>query len=1344
MMRTRNRSSSGRPRQCQRQRPGPRRRPWAGLALALALLVPTAGPSLAGPSLAGPVQPPREAAPPAAAAAAAAAPSDPAGVPRADRDRLLPADWRTSDDRAWTTVGDGDGFHVLVADSASGYTWRTAATLSEPAFDADQWIGNACLTASGRRLVVVYAPRTFTSTEQLFRRGGFTAVVDLVDGTVTKLGVQTSLAYFNPGCGVGERAVLTQSGDDGQARTRLTELDAADGRLAPALEVSGEVTSAVPAKDGIVAADGARLVRIGPDGGSTPIADSTGAPFRVQADADGAVFFLDRAGDTLRARRTDGTGTRSFATGRVGELRLTSGAGGRVFLTGASPGVDGPLPRGVTRFAAPVDAVVSSTGRLAVSVDSTPSVGRVEAATPGAAGAAGAAGTPGAAPEPGSPEPVRLKAVVRDKGTGLGFRVAPEASAGAPGEAGRALSPALLHGARTTTTAADARTAPTGAEAGAAGAAPAVAAVDSPYDPVDASRTCEVPRNDVRTQVYQPTSRQVEYAADLAVQHKLPAWQDPGRFPPVPLVGGGEVPAALLLGLMSQESNLWQASRLVPEGSAGNPIIGNYYGLALYDDNPLNDWDVRWDKADCGYGVGQVTDGMRRTDTSRTPELKRAIAVDFRANVAASLRILQQKWNEVHAAGMKANNDDPARPENWFFATWAYNSGFHGRQPGDDTWGLGWLNNPVNPQYPADRQPFLEMTMEDARHPQHWPYPEKVLGFAARSIPKEEGRDGAGFRPAWWPSVEDRRLSKPPVEQFCGDGNACYPGRWFVPDAAEVQGEPVGPCGHKNSVGRYDLKCWYHESSTWRPRCDLECGHDTISYDSVSDDPGNGTRHPAACDRGLPADAMVIDDLPDDVASPTCGSRTATQGSFRFDFGSENGLYPAKVDLHQIGMGRGGHFWMAHTWTASERFRVTGTWTLGRPLNGWARVMVHMPDIGAHTQRAWYTVNRGAATPKTRSLLQRTEANQWVSLGAFRFDGVPSVSLGNQTDEAMSGDQQGVEDIAWDAVAFQPLPDKPADQIVALGDSYSSGEGASAADQSGYFRETNNNGDNWHRNACHRSRYAWSRQGTLPDAPAWPIGDRADGFADPAMDYHLLACSGAVSENLLPHDGEGNEPPPTNAWGRRGTGQFREPSQLDRGFLDENTTLVTLSLGGNDARFTPIVRQCVLVWGGTSCPDSRLDGDSEPLRVAEPRIITDKVRPSVERVLSEIHRKAPRARILLMGYPRLFSDPSCLKVPMSGSDATWLNGIGDLLDEQLRAAADTVSRNQLATVVFADPRSAFQGKGVCGDPEGIHGLVGQRTDGDEPPALAPSQQSFHPNPTGVRLYAGVFNDAVRK
>lgn len=149
-------------------------------------------------------------------------------------------------DLAWTTVGDADGFHVFRARESEGHVWRTVTSLSEPGIETDRWIGNACLTASGRRLVVVYAPRAFTNRPELFLRGGFSAVVDLDTGAVRKLPVRSTLAYYNPGCGAGEDAVLTQAGDSDLGQTRLTTLHAASGTLEAPVTAAGQITSAVP------------------------------------------------------------------------------------------------------------------------------------------------------------------------------------------------------------------------------------------------------------------------------------------------------------------------------------------------------------------------------------------------------------------------------------------------------------------------------------------------------------------------------------------------------------------------------------------------------------------------------------------------------------------------------------------------------------------------------------------------------------------------------------------------------------------------------------------------------------------------------------------------------------------------------------------------------------------------------------------------------------------------------------------------------------------------------------------------------------------------------------------
>jgi hypothetical protein len=56
----------------------------------------------------------------------------------ADPQRLLPAGWRASQDRAVAVAGDATGLHVLAADAADGYLWRTVATLAVRGTDTSQ------------------------------------------------------------------------------------------------------------------------------------------------------------------------------------------------------------------------------------------------------------------------------------------------------------------------------------------------------------------------------------------------------------------------------------------------------------------------------------------------------------------------------------------------------------------------------------------------------------------------------------------------------------------------------------------------------------------------------------------------------------------------------------------------------------------------------------------------------------------------------------------------------------------------------------------------------------------------------------------------------------------------------------------------------------------------------------------------------------------------------------------------------------------------------------------------------------------------------------------------------
>lgn len=938
----------------------------------------------------------------------------------ADPEKNLRRGWATSADLAWTTSGDGDGFHVLSAPAREGYAWRTVATLSEPGFDVDQWIGNACVTGSGRRLVVVYAPRSFTNEGELFDRGGFVAVVDLITGAVAKLPVTGSLAYSNPGCGVGELAVISQLRSDESVapQTRLLVVDASRATVAKPVVVAGELSSVVPVGTGLVAATGSRLVRVGRDGRISRLVESTGTPFRLTADAAGGVVFMDRLDEKVRVRRVRGahdTGVVTLANGKLDRLGISRGAGGRVFVTGEADQLSS-LPKSVFRLSAPRTAEISTLGEIALTKVAWAGQGDPRA---------GLGGTPSA-------KPLAVDAVVPATGKRVRFAVQPQSDIS---DSGRAPHPALAVNSK---------------------GEQSRALAGSPTSPVDAERRCSVPRNDVKNLALQPKPRQVEWAVDQAVTKSLtltrpanwknsgmPSYSPQGLFPPVNLAGGGRVPAQILLGIATQESNLWQASRHALPGVMSNPLIGNYYGLDIYDSSTADDWDIQWDKADCGYGVMQITDGMRLAGFQKpgeTPlpyQTQRAVALDFAVNIAAGAQILQKKWNETRAAGLTVNNGDPASIENWFFAVWAYNSGFYPNRGDGSPWGVGWLNNPANPRYDPQRLPFLEYTYDDARTPQKWPYQEKVLGWAGHPINSYEAPDTLvpGFRGAWWTTVNDRIRVKPPVNLFCDLSNDCRPGQRFTPDKPDdpstpgddsTIGEPAGPCAHKDGNGRYDLKCWYHQPVDWKD-CVSQCGNELLRFDPGYPYQADGTSYPPRCDLGgLPAGALVIDDLPDTVASmrdvavdTPCTRKHTNAGTFALNFAADSaGNYTSKIDTHHLGAGFNGHFWFTHTHApmASEaRFGVTGTWTLGKVVNGPARVLVHMPDHGAQAKRAKYAITTAKGV-RYRTVYQPGNGNRWVSLGAYQFNAAPKVTLSSTTE-----DGNGEDDIAFDAVAFVPI-----------------------------------------------------------------------------------------------------------------------------------------------------------------------------------------------------------------------------------------------------------------------------------------------------------------------------------
>lgn len=586
---------------------------------------------------------------------------------------------------------------------------------------------------------------------------------------------------------------------------------------------------------------------------------------------------------------------------------------------------------------------------------------------------------------------------------------------------------------------------------------------------------------------------------------------------------------------------------------------------------------------------------------------------------------------------------------------------------------------------------------------------------------------------------------------FCTADNQCDMNQIHYPSQY-----PTDPGSH---CLRDDLKCWWHQPVSWVD-CAASCGYEELSYQPGSPEPSpvGEKLYGPDCGSAPPDNSLIVLNTSSGdktEAAMACGTRP-NSGTMSWVFNADSsGNYPSKIDFHQLDTGFGDHYWYAHTWnrsvTANAIHKITGTWTLNQGLlapGSWARVLVYIPDHGMMTPQAVYTVNGSDSTSPTRSIVggnylddtRKPAAGHWESLGAFHFTGTPSVSLDNLTHLPLNDLwTDGERSVSWDAVAFQSLPGKPINQVVALGDSYSSGEGASNAPVNGawdYYRSsdhdgTNNNGDHAaYQDACHRSPNAWSRVAILPDLSGVPIGARADNN-DPSLDYHMSACAGAYTHDMLASD------PNANVYH---TGEYHEGSQLDQGYLDDNTTLVTFSIGGNDARFVDIVKQCLYGSGFANCQDSTLAGDTAPLSQAEPDRI-NRLRPDITTVLQQVHTKAPNAQILLVGYPQLFSGAPCLVngLTIGATDVQWLNQMSATLNAAMNQAINDIPLTDRLKMTFVDPQNTFTNHGLC-EPTGntveIHDIVLTHTRGESPLTLTrpASVQSLHPTVDGAARY----------
>ncbi|MFF4355117.1 SGNH/GDSL hydrolase family protein [Streptomyces sp. NPDC001530] len=109
--------------------------------------------------------------------------------------------------------------------------------------------------------------------------------------------------------------------------------------------------------------------------------------------------------------------------------------------------------------------------------------------------------------------------------------------------------------------------------------------------------------------------------------------------------------------------------------------------------------------------------------------------------------------------------------------------------------------------------------------------------------------------------------------------------------------------------------------------------------------------------------------------------------------------------------------------------------------------------------------------------------------------------------------------------------------------------------------------------------------------------------------------------------------------------------------LDRGTDLVTVTIGGNDIGFSTVLGTCAHLTSGdpagAPCRSHYAGTGADQVTDAIARTA-----PKVAQVLRGIHRRAPHARVVVVGYPDLFPEDAvgCTssKVPLAAGDFAWL------------------------------------------------------------------------------------------
>ncbi len=345
--------------------------------------------------------------------------------------------------------------------------------------------------------------------------------------------------------------------------------------------------------------------------------------------------------------------------------------------------------------------------------------------------------------------------------------------------------------------------------------------------------------------------------------------------------------------------------------------------------------------------------------------------------------------------------------------------------------------------------------------------------------------------------------------------------------------------------------------------------------------------------------------------------------------------------------------------------------------------------------------------------LLRSSINNFNSMGSLRFSFDDQVLTGmvrywKTANKSVTGQKY----VAIHNSGYQ----RPSLEYMALGDSFSSGEGDT---QGGAWYEPGTDTD---ENKCHISRRSY------PYLLAEQIGLHIGPNRTPGVNsmFHSIACSGAIIDDFVRVD-EDYEGQVADEIRKRDRDVEDILTNYRPGYLAQlefvqkyQPKVLTLSVVGNDIGFKDKLVRCFE-------PDTCFNTYEDRVEVAKE---IERKFDNLNLMYQQIKSASPSTKLYVVGYPQIISTTgSCgFNVRLNEKERVFARELVTYLNAVIEAAADHSGAS------YVDVENSFSGRELCSGAEDKSLAVNGITAGNDIFGVI-GNESYHPNPLGHSLLA---------